>query len=153
MLMTAKPAPHRIPSLIVSVGLLGDEDPSQVFSALYALHPTTSMGSDVPIANAGAANDALNAHGDFKRFGQAGFREFSTERFLQTIGIWERLVDECPDAVDSSFNLAWFSRPVKRPAFESAMGVHDIRFWQYVFPPPFISMSWALNYRVGLVRY
>ncbi|KAL3485326.1 FAD binding domain-containing protein [Aspergillus germanicus] len=116
MLMIAKPAPHRIPSLIVSVRLLGDEDPNEVFSGLYDLHPTTFMGSDVPIQNAGAANDALNAHGDFKRFGQAGLRE----GFLH----------ECPDAVDSSFNLAWFSRPVKRPTFVSAMAVHDIRFWQ-----------------------
>ncbi|KAL3443397.1 FAD binding domain-containing protein [Aspergillus insuetus] len=119
MLMIAKPPPQRIPSLVVSVRLPGDEDPNEVFSGLYDLHPTTSMGSD-----------ALNANGDFKRFGQAGLREFSTERFLQTIGIWERLVDECPDAVNSSFNLMWFSRPVKRPSFESAMAVHDIRFWQ-----------------------
>jgi hypothetical protein len=47
---------------------------------------------------------------------------------LQTIAISDRLVDECPDAVNSSFNLMWFSLP----RWKSAMGVHDLQFWQYV---------------------
>ncbi|KAL2852066.1 FAD binding domain-containing protein [Aspergillus pseudoustus] len=129
--MIIKPPPNRIPSIIISVRYLGDEDPELVFKALHELEPVAKMGSDVPIQDAGDINDALGAEGGFKRLGQVGLRDFNTEGFMQSIRIWEKLVDECPDAINSSFNLMWSSRPVKPPAWDSAMAVHDIRFWQF----------------------
>ncbi|KAL3459522.1 FAD binding domain-containing protein [Aspergillus heterothallicus] len=131
MAMVIKPPPHRIPSVLISVRYLGEENPEEVLKGLYNLNPVATMSSDVPIQNAGDANDALGVEGGFKRFGQVGLREFDTDKFLQTIPIWQNLLEECPDAINSSFNLMWSSRPMKRPAWDSAMAAHDIRFWQF----------------------
>ena len=84
----------------------------------------------MPIQNANDAQDALGAKGDFKRFGIIGLHCFEQDSFLKTIELWKELVAECPDAINTSFNFKWDSRPAKKPGFESAMSLHDIRYFQ-----------------------
>ncbi|KAI1135516.1 hypothetical protein F5Y05DRAFT_174026 [Hypoxylon sp. FL0543] len=54
---------------------------------------------------------------------------FDVDRFLQVVDVWKTLVKECPDAINTAFNFQWDSRPPKTPSFDSAMSLHDIRYW------------------------
>ncbi|KAI2464397.1 hypothetical protein F4781DRAFT_425595 [Annulohypoxylon bovei var. microspora] len=66
----------------------------------------------------------------FKRFGVVGLRRFDADGFIKTISIWKSTVAECPDAINTAFNIQWDSRSPKVSGFESAMSLHDTRYWQ-----------------------
>ena len=136
LMMIMAPPPNRNPSLVISARFTGDPaDAQQAYKPLYDLLPLVSSGREVPIQNASDGREAIAAKGDFKRFGVVGLRRFEIDSFLETIDLWKKLIAECPDAINTAFNFQWDSKPAKAPAFESAMCLHDIRYWQYVYPP------------------
>lgn len=131
LVMTICPPPARKPALVVAGRYIGNPDDAHLaFRALNALKPISSDGGAVPIQNVSDGREALEAKGGFKAFGTVGLRGFDINRFLSTIGVWKRLIYECPDAINTTYNFQWDSRPPKPPAFESANSLHDIRFWQ-----------------------
>ncbi|TVY32060.1 FAD-linked oxidoreductase [Lachnellula subtilissima] len=131
LMMIMAPPPARNPCLVIATKYTGDpEQAPEAYKALYKLQPIVANGASVPIQNANDAQDALGAKGDFKRFGIIGLHRFEQDSFLKTIELWKELVAECPDAINTSFNFKWDSRPAKKPGFESAMSLHDIRYFQ-----------------------
>lgn len=131
LLMVMCPPPARKPALVVAARYIGNpDDAPAAFGALYELKPIIAGGGPVPIQNVSDGREALEAKGGFKTFGTVGLRRFEIERFLATIEVWKRLMEECPDAINTTFNFQWDSRPPRRPLFESANSLHDIRFWQ-----------------------
>lgn len=131
LMMTMAPPPTRKPCLVIAARFTGDpDDASNAYKPLYDLAPIVASGGPVPIQNTSDAREALAAKGDYKRFGVVGLRRFDVERFLQTVEVWKALVEECPDAINTAFNFQWDSRPPKQPGFDSAMSLHDIRYWQ-----------------------
>ncbi|KAI1819812.1 hypothetical protein F4861DRAFT_543576 [Xylaria intraflava] len=131
LMMVQAPPPARKARLVIAARYTGNPDDAQeAYKALYNLKPLVANGGPVPIQNASDGRDALSAKGDFKKFGVVGLRRFNVESFLGTIDIWKRLITECPDAINTSFNFQWDSRLAKSPDFESAMSLHDIRLWQ-----------------------
>ena len=136
LVMVMAPPPARKPSLVISAVLTGDpQDAQDAFKPLHDLQPIAANGAEVPIQHACDSRAALDAKGDFKRFSIVGLRRLETDSFMKTVALWKEMVAECPDAVNTSFNFKWDSRPVKPPQFPSAMSLHDIRYWQYVLPP------------------
>ena len=134
LIMTMAPPPARNPSIIISARYTGD--PSRVeeaYKPLHDLNPLISSGSRIPIQNISDGREAIGATGDFKRFGIVGLRQFDVDSFLKTTVVWEELIAACPDAINTAFNFQWESRPVKPPPFDSAMCLHDIRYYQYVY--------------------
>lgn len=133
LIMTMAPPPARKPSIVISARYTGDPaGAEEAYVPLYDLKPLVANGSQVPIQNISDGREAIGAKGDFKRFGIVGLRRFDIDSFLKTIEIWKELVAECPDATNTAFNFQWDSRPVKTPSFDSAMCLHDTRFYQYV---------------------
>ena len=131
LMMVMAPPPARKPSLIISTVLTGDpRDAQEAFKPLYDLQPVKASGAEVPIQNASDAVAAIGAKGDFKRFGIVGLHHFEVDLFMKTVTLWKEMMAECPDAINTSFNFKWDSRPVKSPRFDSAMSHHDIRYWQ-----------------------
>ncbi|KAH8754199.1 hypothetical protein F5883DRAFT_188125 [Diaporthe sp. PMI_573] len=131
LLMAICPPPKRTPALVVAARYIGNPNDAQAaFSTLYELKPLMADGGAVPIQNVSDGREALEAKGGFKTFGTVGLRRFDIERFLGTIDVWKRLMEECPDAINTTFNFQWDSRPPRQPSFESANSLHDIRFWQ-----------------------
>lgn len=133
LIMTMAPPPARNPSLVISARYTGDPaNAEEAYKPLYNLKPLVANGAQVPIQNISDGREAIGAKGDFKRFGIVGLRRFDIDSFLKTIEVWKQLVAECPDAINTAFNFQWDSRQVKTPAFDSAMCLHDTRFYQYV---------------------
>ena len=131
LIMIAAPPPDKKPTLIISARYTGETaDAESAYAPLRELQPLVFKGSQVPIQNVSDGRDAFYAKGSFKRFGTIGLRRFAPDRFLQTVSLWKELIAECPDAAMTMFNFQWDSRAVKQPAFESAMCLHDTRFWQ-----------------------
>ncbi|TVY18018.1 FAD-linked oxidoreductase azaL [Lachnellula arida] len=130
LMMIMAPPPARNPCLVIATKYTGDpKNAPEAYKALYELQPIVANGASVPIQNANDAQDALGAKGDFKRFGIIGLQRFNQGSFLKIIELWRELVAECPDAINTSFNFKWDSRPAKQPNSESAMGLHDIRYF------------------------
>ncbi|KAI0538642.1 hypothetical protein GGR58DRAFT_525915 [Xylaria digitata] len=116
--------------LVIAARYTGSpNDAKTAYKALYDLAPAVAKGGPVPIQNASDGREALQSKGGFKKFGVVGLRRFDVDRFLGTIDIWKTLIADCPDAINTSFNFQWDSRPAKPPGFESAMSLHDIRLW------------------------
>ena len=135
LIMTMAPPPARKPSIVISARYTGDPTMADVaFKSLYDLKPLVANGSQVPIQNISDGREAIGAPGDFKRFGIIGLCRFDIDAFLKSTQIWQALVLQCPDAINTAFNFQWDSRPVKSPPFDSAMCLHDRRFYQYVKP-------------------
>ena len=133
LIMTMAPPPARKPSIIISARYTGDPmDTEKAYKPLHDLNPVIASGSHVPIQNISDGREAIGAKGDFKRFGIVGLRRFDIDSFLETVLVWKELVAACPDAINTAFNFQWDSRPVKSPSFDSAMCLHDTRFYQYV---------------------
>lgn len=131
LIMIAAPPPDKKPALVISARYTGETADAEIaYSPLRDLQPIVFKGAQVPIQNISDGRDAFYAKGSFKRFGIIGLRRFDPDRFLQTVSLWEDLVAECPDAATTMFNFQWDSQPVKQPEFESAMCLHDTRFWQ-----------------------
>lgn len=131
LLMAICPPPARKPALVVAARYIGNPNDAQAaFSTLYELKPLMADGGAIPIQNVSDGREALEAKGNFKTFGTVGLRRFDVKRFLATVDVWERLLEECPDAINTTFNFQWDSRPPRKPSFESANSLHDIRFWQ-----------------------
>lgn len=131
LLMAVCPPPVRKAALVVAGRYIGNPDDAQAaFAPLYALSPLLANGGPVPIQNISDGRETLEAKGDFKTFGTVGLRRFDVKRFLSTLDVWKRLMAECPDAINTTFNFQWDSRPPKQPPFESANSLHDIRLWQ-----------------------
>lgn len=131
LIMTMAPPPARKPALVISARYTGNPDAAHIaYKPLHDLQPLMTNGGPVPIQNASDAREMLCAKGDFKRFGIVGLRRFDVDSFLKTIEVWKALVQTCPDAINTAFNFQWDSRPPKTPAFESAMSLHDTRYWQ-----------------------
>ncbi|KAK7990904.1 FAD binding domain-containing protein [Apiospora arundinis] len=131
LIMTMAPPPARKPALVISARYTGNPDDAKIaYKPLYDLKPVAVNGGPVPIQNASDAREMLCAKGDFKRFGIVGLRRFDIDSFLRTIELWKNLVETCPDAINTAFNFQWDSRPPKAPDFESAMSLHDVRYWQ-----------------------
>ncbi|ROW15212.1 hypothetical protein VPNG_03071 [Cytospora leucostoma] len=131
LVMTVCPPPARKPALVIAGRYTGNPDDAKLaFGPLHALGPLLVNGGPVPIQNASDGREALEAKGTYKSFGTVGLRRFDIERFLETIEVWKRLVEECPDAVNTTYNFQWDSRPPRQPGFESANSLHDIRYWQ-----------------------
>ncbi|RAH50028.1 FAD-binding oxidoreductase [Aspergillus brunneoviolaceus CBS 621.78] len=107
LMMIIAPPPARVPSL-----------------------PLMVTGGELPIQNASDAREILCAKGDLKQFGVVGLHEFNVDAFAKTTAVWKRMVDECPDAINTAFNFQWDARPVKAPDVDSAQSLHDIRYWQ-----------------------
>lgn len=133
LIMTMAPPPARKSSIVISERYTGDPaGAEEAYKPLYDLNPLVANGSQVPIQNISDGREAIGAKGDFKRFGIVGLRRFDIETFLKTIEVWKELVADCPDAINTAFNFQWDSKPVKTPSFDSAMCLHDTRFYQYV---------------------
>ena len=133
LIMTMAPPPARKPSIVISARYTGNPViAEEAYKSLYDLKPLVANGSQVPIQNISDGREAIGAKGDFKRFGIVGLRRFDVDSFLKTVEIWKELVAECTDAINTAFNFQWDSRPVKTPPFDSAMCLHDTRFYQYV---------------------
>ena len=131
LLMAMAPPPNRIPLIIVAARYTGNpDDAKSAYKALHDLNPLMANGGPVPIQNISDGNEAFNAHGSFKRFGVVGLRRFDKVAFLKVVGVWQELIAECPDAINTSFNFQWDARLAKEAAFESANSLHDIRYWQ-----------------------
>ncbi|KAI0396021.1 hypothetical protein F5Y17DRAFT_151478 [Xylariaceae sp. FL0594] len=130
-MMNQAPPLAREPCLVIAARYIGDPaDAREAYKALYDLDPVVARGGPVPIQNASDGREAVEAKGGFTKFGVVGLRRFDVERFLGTVDIWKRLIKECPDAINTSFNFQWDSRPAKQPGFKSAMSLRDIRLWQ-----------------------
>lgn len=131
LVMAISPPPAQRPALVVAGRYVGNPSDAEVaFGPLYGLNPLMVNGGPVPIQNVSDGREALEAKGGFKSFGTVGLRRFDIERFLETIEVYKRLVQECPDAINTTYNFQWDSRPPRQPDFESANSLHDIRFWQ-----------------------
>lgn len=131
LMMIMAPPPARTPSLIISARSTGDpSEASNAFKLLYDLGPVVANGGEVTLQNASNARAAICAKGDLKRFGIVGLYHFDADAFAQTAVLWKDMVATCPDAINSAFNFQCDSRPVKQSEFESAMSLHDIRYWQ-----------------------
>ena len=131
LMMVAAPPPTKKPSLVVAARLTGD--PKQALEAYKPLHdckPIVANGAEVPIQNTSDGRESIGAKGDFKRFGVAGLSHFEPDSSLEVIDLYKEMVAECPDAINSAFMFQWDVRPVKTPDFESAMCLHDIRYWE-----------------------
>jgi hypothetical protein len=133
LLMLMAPPPARNPMIAVAARYTGDLDNARTaYKALYDLGPIVAKGAAIPLDCVADGRDAFNAHGSFKEFGIVGLHRFDKTAFLEVIKVWKALIAECPDAVNTSFNFQWDSRPAKAPGFESANCLHDIRYWLYV---------------------
>lgn len=142
LMMVMAPPPARKPALVIAARYTGNPDNAKdAYKPLYNLRPLVANGGPVPIQNTSDGREAIGAKGDFKRFGVIGLRRFDEDGFLKVIDLWKELTTECPDAINTAFNFQWDSRPVKTPDFESAMCLHDIRYWQYVLPSIFCSQD------------
>ncbi|XDG04463.1 hypothetical protein ABKA04_004078 [Annulohypoxylon sp. FPYF3050] len=131
LMMIQAPPPARNPAIVIAARYTGNpDDAERAYKPLYDLKPLVARGGAVPIQNTSDGRDAIGAKGDFKRFGVVGLRRFDVNGFVKTIDVWKNLVAECPDAINTAFNFQWDSRPPKAPGFESAMSLHDIRYWQ-----------------------
>lgn len=131
LIMTMAPPPARSPSIIISARYTGDPaGAEEAYKPLYDLKPLVANGSRIPIQNISDGREAIGAKGDFKRFGIVGLRRFDIDSFLRTVEVWKELIAVCPDAINTAFNFQWDSRPVKTPPFDSAMCLHDTRFYQ-----------------------
>ncbi|RAL16638.1 FAD-binding oxidoreductase [Aspergillus homomorphus CBS 101889] len=130
LMMIVAPPPQRNPALVISARYTGDEDPHVPFGPLYDLQPLLATGSEVPVQNASDAREVLCAKGDFKQFGVVGLHDFDADAFVRTVDIWKKMIAECPDAINTGFNFQWDSRPPFAPEADSAMCLHDIRYWQ-----------------------
>jgi hypothetical protein len=131
LMMVQAPPPTRDPVLVIAARYTGDpDDAASAYKALYDLGPVVAKGGPVPIQNASDGREVLASKGGLKKFGVVGLRRLDVDGFLSTIDIWKNLIAECPDAINTSFNFQWDSRPPKPPPFESAMSLHDIRLWQ-----------------------
>ena len=131
LIMTMAPPPARKPSIVISARYIGDPAKAEeAYQPLHDLKPLVFSGSQVPIQNTSDGREAIGAKGDFKHFGIVGLRRFDIDRFLEVVEVWKQLVAECPDAINTAFNFQWDSRPVKTPVFDSAMCLHDTRYWQ-----------------------
>lgn len=106
LLMAICPPPARKPALVLAGRCTGNPNDAQAnFSALDTLNPLTADGGPVPIQNASDGREALEAKGGIKTFGTVGLRRFEVERFLATVDVWKRLIEECPDAINTTFNF------------------------------------------------
>lgn len=131
LMMIMAPPPARDPCLVIAARYTGNSDDAALaYKDIYDLKPLITSGAPVPIQNASDRGEALAAKGGFKQFGIVGLHQFDEEAFLRIIEIWRELIAECPDAINTAFNFQWDSRPVKRLDIESAMCLHDIRYWQ-----------------------
>ncbi|KAI1386031.1 uncharacterized protein F4822DRAFT_360734 [Hypoxylon trugodes] len=131
LMMVQAPPPTRNPSLVIAARFTGNPNEADIaYKPLYDLKPLVAKGGPVPIQNTSDGREALAVKGGFKRFGVVGLRRFDVDGFLKTIEVWKRLVAECPDAINTAFNFQWDSRFPKAPDFESAMSLHDIKYWQ-----------------------
>ncbi|KAH6652294.1 hypothetical protein BKA67DRAFT_626979, partial [Truncatella angustata] len=131
LIMIMAPPPARKPALVISARYTGAPDDAKIaYKPLHDLQPLIANGGPVPIQNTSDAREVLCAKGDFKRFGVVGLSRFDVDSFLKTIEVWKTLVEKCPDAINTAFNFQWDSRPPKTPDFQSAMSLHDTRYWQ-----------------------
>lgn len=131
LMMIQAPPPARNPALIIAARYTGNpNDAERAYKPLYDLEPMVAKGGPVPIQNTSDGREVLAVKGGFKRFGVVGLKRFDVDAFLETIDVWKSLVKECPDAINTAFNFQWDSRPPKPPGFESAMSLHDTRYWQ-----------------------
>ncbi|MCJ1385633.1 hypothetical protein MMC17_008756 [Xylographa soralifera] len=131
LMMIMAPPPARKPSLIIAARYVGNPvNAKEAYKPLYDLQPLVIAGGEVPIQNTSDGREAIGAKGDFKRFGVVGLRRFDVESFLKIISLWNEMLAECPDAISTAFNFQWDSRPPRKPDFDSAMSLHDIRYWQ-----------------------
>ncbi|KAI0972264.1 hypothetical protein F4678DRAFT_471811 [Xylaria arbuscula] len=134
LMMVQAPPPNRDPVLVIAARYAGNPDHANIaYKALYDLAPVAATGGPVPIQNASDIRRPFESKGGFKKFGIVGLRRFDVDAFLGTIDVWKTLIAECPDAINTSFNFQWDSRPAKPLPFESAMSLHDIRLWQNNF--------------------
>lgn len=131
LMMIMAPPPARKPCLVIAARFTGNlENAEEAYKPLYDLGPIAANGSPVPIQNTSDGREALAAKGGYKRFGVVGLRRFDVDKFLQVVDVWNTLVQECPDAINTAFNFQWDARFPKKPDFDSAMSLHDIRYWQ-----------------------
>ncbi|PHH76379.1 hypothetical protein CDD80_1561 [Ophiocordyceps camponoti-rufipedis] len=131
LVMAICPPPARKPALVVAARFRGDTDQAELaFEPLHELGPLMADGGPVAIQNICDGREALEAKGGYKTFGTVGLKCFDVDRFLGTIDVWKRLMDECPDAINTTFNFQWDSRPPPEPEHDSANCLHDVRFWQ-----------------------
>ncbi|PQE08303.1 FAD binding domain containing protein [Rutstroemia sp. NJR-2017a BVV2] len=131
LIMVMSPPPTRKPTIVISARYTGlPENAATAYRLLYDLNPVMSNGSAVPIQNASDAREAMGAKGDFKRFDVVGLHHFNTDSFVETVRLYSDMIDECPDAINSAFNFQWAARSPRKPDFESANCLHDIRYWQ-----------------------
>ena len=120
------------PSIVVSPRLFGEdleERAALVFKALHELGPLVARGGKIRIDHCADAVEPLNVHGDFKKLRLAGLSTFEKEHWAQVPAIWTDMAERCPDAKRTSFLCAWESKPVKKPAWDSATGIYNVQFW------------------------
>ena len=131
-LMVMAPPPAFKPMVVVAPHFFGPLDYGpKAFQRLIDLEPASFVETTPLVPN---ISDHLDPHcqkGDFKGFVLAGLKEFSAERFLEVIEIFERLLKAGPDASASGYIVEWHSRGSKipRPKTDSAFGHHDVYLW------------------------
>lgn len=106
LMMVAAPPPTQKPCLIISARLTGDpNDASKAFESLYDLKPVVANGQEVPLQNACDGRAAFESKGDFKYFTIAGLPGFERDPYLKLVSLYKEMIEECPDAINSSFNV------------------------------------------------
>lgn len=131
LMMVMAPPPDRRPSIIIAARYTGKpSDADDAFKPLYNLDPVVVNKGEVPIQNISDSRAAIGAKGGFKQFGVVGLHCFDVNSFLETVDLWKELIAKCPDAINTAFNFQWWSTLPKKPDFDSAMSLHDIRYWQ-----------------------
>jgi FAD/FMN-containing dehydrogenase len=134
LMMIMAPPPQQQPALVVAARYTGSPDGARTaYGPLYDLQPLVANIGPVPIQNISDGREAFNAKGDFKRFATVGLHRFDKAAFLQVVELWQGMIEECPDAITTSFNFQWDSRLPPAASFKSSNSLHDIRLWQNNF--------------------
>lgn len=132
LIMIAAPTPHFKPALAVLPRLFGSDLEALeklAFKDLYALQPLAAGGSRIQIQDAADALDPLCRPGGFRKLSLTGLHDLIPELLVKVVSEWESMTAQHPATSASYFAFQWDSRLPKKPGFDSANGLHGVRFW------------------------
>ncbi|KAK8038314.1 FAD binding domain-containing protein [Apiospora phragmitis] len=73
--------------------------------------------------------DWVCAKGDFKRFTQNGLPDWNRDNIKKLAQLYLELVENCPDAVRSAYNVEWHSPRKSQGGSETAFGHGSVDYW------------------------